>query len=131
MFKRIDHIEIIPGDFKKSLEFYQGVFGFETKKEQRVGVGSLKKVVYLKLGDTVLELLDVENPASKPHEQFPVGYRAMAIEVESMDEAIEFLKDKGIEILWGPMDLGDCIRAEIRDPDGNPIELRQWKNEIG
>ena len=26
---------------------------------------------------------------------------------------------------WGPMKRPDYARAEIRDPDGNPIELRQ------
>ena len=36
------------------------------------------------------------------------------------------LKAKGIEAAWGPMKRPDYARAEIRDPDGNPIELRQW-----
>jgi len=33
-----------------------------------------------------------------------------------------------IELLtaWGPMKRAEYARAEIRDPDGNPIELRQW-----
>jgi len=27
---------------------------------------------------------------------------------------------------WGPVTIGKSIRAEIKDPDGFPIELRQW-----
>ena len=50
----------------------------------------------------------------------------MAIEVDNMDEALEYLKGKGVECVWGPMDVGGSIRAEIRDPDGLCIELRQW-----
>jgi glyoxylase I family protein len=43
-----------------------------------------------------------------------------------MDRAIEYLKGKGVEVSWGPVLLGTSKRAEIRDPDGLSIELRQW-----
>jgi glyoxylase I family protein len=42
------------------------------------------------------------------------------------DRALEMLKARNIEPSWGPMKRPDYARAEIRDPDGNPIELRQW-----
>ena len=32
----------------------------------------------------------------------------------------------GVEPAWGPIRRPTYARAEIRDPDGNPIELRQW-----
>jgi predicted enzyme related to lactoylglutathione lyase len=51
----------------------------------------------------------------------------MAIEVEDMDEAIAYLKTKGVAASFGPMNLPDgSKRAEIKDPDGLGIELRQW-----
>ena len=59
-------------------------------------------------------------------EEWRVGYRMMAIEVEDMDQAVEYLKTRGIGISWGPAHLGKSKRAVIRDPDGHPIELRQW-----
>jgi len=31
-----------------------------------------------------------------------------------------------VEITWGPITLGKSKRAEIKDPDGLSIELRQW-----
>jgi len=43
-----------------------------------------------------------------------------------MDAALDMLKQKGVEATWGPMKRPDYARAEIRDPDGNPVELRQW-----
>jgi hypothetical protein len=43
-----------------------------------------------------------------------------------MDQALRQLKRKGIEASWGPVKRPDYARAEIRDPDGNGIELRQW-----
>ena len=44
-----------------------------------------------------------------------------------MTKAVAYLEGKGIAIAWGPIDLGDSFRGEIRDPDGLTIELRQWK----
>jgi glyoxylase I family protein len=55
-----------------------------------------------------------------------LGYRMMALEVDDMQRALDELKAKGIEPSWGPMVRPSYARAEIRDPDGNSIELRQW-----
>ena len=55
-----------------------------------------------------------------------LGWQCLALEVEDMDGALSALKAKGVEAAWGPMKRPDYARAEIRDPDGNPIELRQW-----
>jgi predicted enzyme related to lactoylglutathione lyase len=46
--------------------------------------------------------------------------------VEDMDTAVKYLSSKGVEITWGPVTLGKSKRAEIKDPDGLSIELRQW-----
>jgi glyoxylase I family protein len=43
-----------------------------------------------------------------------------------MDGVLNMLKENGVVIAWGPVKRPDYARAEIRDPDGNPIELRQW-----
>jgi hypothetical protein len=50
----------------------------------------------------------------------------MALEVEDMQKALDHLRAKGIEPAWGPVFRPSYARAEIRDPDGNHIELRQW-----
>ncbi len=55
-----------------------------------------------------------------------LGYRMMALEVDDMHAALDALKDKGVECTWGPLVRPAYARAEIRDPDGNSIELRQW-----
>jgi len=71
MFKRIDHVELIPSDIEKTIKFYTEILGFTLSERKAVeGVGTLKEYVYL--------------------------------------------------------DLGHCVRAEIKDPDGLPIELMQW-----
>ena len=55
-----------------------------------------------------------------------LGYRMMALEVEDMDAALALLKARGVEPSWGPVRRPSYARAEIRDADGNAIELRQW-----
>jgi Lactoylglutathione lyase and related lyases len=130
MFKRIDHIELIPSDIEKSIDFYVHTLNFKIKTRKMVNLPDmfpLKEVVYLELGDTVLELMSVENPSLKSSQPWITGYRAMALEVEDMEKATEYLKSKGVEMTWGPLDLGNSVRAEFKDVDGFDIELRQWK----
>ena len=126
MFKRIDHVEIIPQDANKAVEFYGGVLGFTLKERIKIGMGALDEVIFMGLGDTALEIVSLKNPSPRPQEAV-VGYRMMAIEVDNMEEAIAYLKGKGVEISVEPVSLpGGSKRAEIKDPDGLGIELRQW-----
>ncbi len=129
MFKRIDHVEILPSDFDRSLAFYQDILEFRLISRTAVQAGSLKEIAFLKLDDTVIELLHMENPAPIPT-LITVGYRAIALEVESMEAATTYLSDRGIAVTWGPVYMGISIRAEITDPDGLAIELREWKQKI-
>jgi catechol 2,3-dioxygenase-like lactoylglutathione lyase family enzyme len=128
MFTRIDHVEILPGDFDRSIAFYQDVLEFRLVSRMPVQAGSLKEIAYLQLGDTVIELLHMENPTPMPS-PMSVGYRAIALEVESMEAATAYLHERSIAVTWGPVDLGVSIRAEITDPDDLAIELREWKHK--
>ena len=125
-FKRIDHVEIIPSDFEMSLAFYCDVLGFDADERHPVDMPPLREIVYLTLGDTMLELLSIENPSAGSGEQWQVGYRMMALEVDDMDEALAYLGKHHIEPAWGPLNIGGSKRAEITDPDGLGIELRDW-----
>ncbi len=126
MFKRIDHVEIAPSDIERSIAFYCEFLGFEMRERIPIGSPVLKQVVYLALGDTTLELLDYADPAPPDH-SIRVGYRLMALEVDSMEDSLAFLAERGIEPSQPPVDVGGgSLRAEIMDPDGLPIELRQW-----
>jgi glyoxylase I family protein len=127
MFRRIDHMEIVPSDPERTQDFYQKVLGFRLNLRVPVNVPPMKEVIYLELGDTVVEVISAENPSPKSEQSWQVGYRAIALEVDSMKEAVEYLRGKGVEMTREPVDLGTSIRAEIQDPDGLTIELREWK----
>lgn len=127
IFKRIDHVEIIPMDVQATLRFYTEVLGFRISSRHPIALPPLKEVIYLRLGDGVVEIMVVDNPGKAPDDPWLGGYRAIAIEVDDMAEAVKYLTAKGVAIARQPVDLGDSYRAEIRDPDGLAIELRQWK----
>jgi glyoxylase I family protein len=127
MFKRIDHVEIIPLDAERAVGFYGDVLGFTMKERIKIGMGPLEEVIFMGLGDTSLEIVSMKNPLPPSRDAIVAGYRMMAIEVEDMEKAITFLKSKGVEISVEPVSLpGGSKRAEIKDPDGLGIELRQW-----
>jgi glyoxylase I family protein len=125
MFKRIDHVEISSGNLERSIRFYKEVFDFALKERIKPSSPEIEEIAFLTLGDTTLELLAINNSAP-PSKGPQVGFRMMAIEVDDMARAIEYLKGKGVEVSWGPVTLGTSKRAEIKDPDGLSIELRQW-----
>ena len=55
-----------------------------------------------------------------------LGYRMMALEVDDMEKTADYLRTKGVDIVWGPRVRETYSRAEICDPNGYHIELRQW-----
>ena len=50
----------------------------------------------------------------------------MALEVDDMQKTADCLRTKGVDIVWGPRVRETYSRAEICDPNGCHIELRQW-----
>ncbi len=130
MFKRIDHVEIVTDQMDRTIEFYTKVLGFKIKFRDRVERSSLgvpMDLVYLDLGGTVVELISYEGGAVEPApQQEHLGYRMIALEVDDMQKTIEYLRTKRIDIIWGPRVREKSARAEINDPNGYHIELRQW-----
>ena len=129
MFKRIDHIELLTADAGRAIEFYTGVLGFALRSRDTVQgtpLGPLE-LAYLDLGGTTVELMSYPEARPEPRPQGErLGYRMMALEVDDMEAALALLQAKGIAPSWGPIRRPAYARAEIRDPDGNSIELRQW-----
>jgi glyoxylase I family protein len=131
MFKRIDHTELVTDQPERTERFYTEVLGFKVRERDRVEkttLGVPLNLVYLELGGTTVELITYEGlTAIAPAPSgIHLGYNLVALEVDDMDKALAFLKTKGIEPVWGPIKRPRYARAEIRDPNGYHIELRQW-----
>ena len=130
MFKRIDHVELITDQPERTLQFYTDVLGFTVRARTRAEVpgGATLHIVYIELGGTTVELMNYEGVAPGPAPTgLHLGYNLIALEVEDMAKALDYLKGKGVPVVWGPMIREkQFARAEITDPNGYHIELRQW-----
>jgi len=128
MFKKLDHIGVVTADSERLIDFYTGILGFRVRERFQVkaGTGSaqLKEVANLVLGDgAVIELFSINADGPDPEYNAPpfeTGFRLMAIEVEDMEEAVEYLTSKGIEVHHAHK-LNPA--RWIRDPDGNMLIL--------
>ena len=56
----------------------------------------------------------------------PLGVPMGLVYLDLGGTTVEYLRTKGIEIVWGPKVREKYARAEICDPNGYHIELRQW-----
>jgi glyoxylase I family protein len=130
MFKRIDHIELLTAAPERTIAFYTGMLGFRERERMCIPETPLGPLdlVYLELGGTTVEVMCYPQAQAIPPRSAgqQLGWQCLALEVVDMDGALALLKQKGVEPTWGPLKRADYARAEIRDPDGNPIELRQW-----
>lgn len=98
---KVDHIGIAVKDLDESLKFYTEILGLncqgtEIVEEQKV------KVAFLPCGDSELELLEStspEGPIAKFIEKNGEGVQHIALRVENIDEALDFLKAKGMRLI--------------------------------
>jgi glyoxylase I family protein len=130
MFRRIDHIELLTAAPQRTIAFYIEALGFRERERVRIPEtpsGPLE-LVYLELGGTTIEVMCYPEAQSIPPRSTEqrLGWQCLALEVDDIDRALDILEKKGVGVAWGPVKRQDYARAEIRDPDGNPIELRQW-----
>ena len=56
---------------------------------------------------------------------YPHDREVMQRSLDSVSDATEELKAKGIEVVAGPHDNQWCASAAIKDPDGNLVLLHQ------
>ena len=130
MFKRIDHVEIVTDRLDRTVKFYTDVLGFTVRTRDRIdrsGLGVPIDLVYLDLGGTTIELIRYDGAAVDPAPQSEhLGYRMIALEVDDMQKTVDYLRTKGVDIVWGPRVRETYSRAEICDPNGYRIELRHW-----
>ncbi|WPP48985.1 VOC family protein [Catalinimonas niigatensis] len=122
--KSVHHIAIICTDYPKSKHFYTEILGLQLIRE----VYREKRQSYkldLALNDQyVIELFSFPNPPARPSRPEATGLRHLAFEVENVEEAVQALKEQGVEC--------EAIRVDqftkkrftfFADPDGLPLEL--------
>lgn len=124
MFDRIHHIAIICSDYQKSKHFYTEILELKVINETyRSDRNSYK--LDLMVGDSYqIELFSFPNPPPRVDRPEACGLRHLAFEVGNIEEIVERLKSKGVEVEEIRTDENTGKRFTFfTDPDRLPIEI--------
>jgi catechol 2,3-dioxygenase-like lactoylglutathione lyase family enzyme len=117
-----DHLSLNVRDFEAALDWYRAKLGFEVEVAWRVAALAGKRLAYLRLADTVLELVEADaGGASLPEAMsFPehfarTGYGHLCFRVADADAVLASLAASGVPTF---------VRAETYDLDGTPFRRR-------
>lgn len=122
--KHLHHIAIICSNYQKSKDFYTKVLGFEIVREAyRAERQSFKLDLSLN-GEYLIELFSFPTPPARPTQPEARGLRHIAFAVKDIEDAVLFLKEKGI--IPEPIRTDEFTNKRFTffaDPDDLPIEL--------
>jgi len=129
MFKKIDHVELIPVDFERSIKFYTDVIGFKLIWRIKPQGSDVDEIVFVELGGSQIEIKSAKNPA--PFDgSVRIGLPRLCLLADDLEGTLALLKTKGVDAVGsvrsvaGPS--GTRLKlAEIKDPDGLSIELME------
>lgn len=121
---KIHHVAIICSDYEKSKEFYTEVLGLKQKNEVYRKERDSYKLDLEVNGQYQIELFSFPKTPERPSFPEAAGLRHLAFEVENIEEAVEELVRKGVEVELIRVDeFTDKKFTFFADPDGLPIEL--------
>jgi len=120
----IEHVSIRCRDLGTCIDYFQRMFGAEVMLRRELDES--RKIVFLRLGDTMLELMEM-GPASEPVDAMEhYGVHHIGIKVDDFDSAYRELQTKGADFIGEPFEPTPGIRlAFLREPNGAVIELTQ------
>ena len=101
MIVGIEHIGIAVTSIEEARKLYSDVFGLEVG-ETEIVEGQKIRVAWVPVGNTKIELLestDPEGPIAKHIERRGEGIHHLALEVRDIQDALETLKEKGIQLV--------------------------------
>ena len=117
-----DHVSLNVRDFDAMLAWYQEKLGFRTRVAWRVAALDGKRLAYLRLNDTTLELVEADaggiglpEAMSFPEHFGRTGYGHLCFAVDSADAALDGLAAEGVPVF---------VRAETYDLDGTAYRRR-------
>jgi len=111
---------ILVNNMDESLKFYEEIVGLKMTERFQAGPGM--EISFLGEGETKVELIYNEK-----FKKLDAGNRVtLGFKVESLEEKIDFIKEKGIKIITGPIEPNPSIKYFIiKDPDGVKIQFAQ------
>lgn len=113
---------IMVKDMDESLKFYQDIVGLPIDKCFKAGSGV--EIAFLGDGETKVELID-----NKEVKEVTIGQDiSLGFEIDSLDEMMDLVKDKGLEIHSGPFQPNPYTRFfYVLDPNNLKIQFVEQK----
>ena len=111
-------------DLDESLKFYQEIV--ELKFVDRFKAGPDMEIAFLGDGETKIELI-----CSQKLKNMNAGNAvSLGFKVDSLEEKLNFVKEKGIEIKTGPVQPNPDLKYfMILDPNGLKIQFAEQMNQ--
>lgn len=124
MLKSIHHAAIICSDYQKSKLFYTSILGLSVIAENyREARDSYKLDLQLPDGGQI-ELFSFPHSPERPSYPEALGLRHLAFNVESVEDAANYLLAQGVTV--EPIRVDQYTNKKFtffNDPDGLPLEL--------
>jgi glyoxylase I family protein len=133
MVQSVHHIGITCGNLDKSVDFYQGLLGFEPKVRKQLPGGV--EVVVLEKDGVCLELFAAEaplEPAVAGGSRNAPGFRHIALKVDNVEKEYNRLSAAGVVFTVAPR-MGRVFASArqlcfCQDPDGILVELMEFED---
>ena len=97
----VDHIGVAVKDLRKALEFWENALGISCVGVEEVAEQKVR-TAFLPVKDTEIELLEPtadDSPVAKFIEKRGEGIHHIALRVENLEEALEELKARGVQLI--------------------------------
>jgi methylmalonyl-CoA/ethylmalonyl-CoA epimerase len=125
------HIGISVANIEESIAWYEEILGFEKRKLEYIE--PLKcKVAFIKNGDFEIELFQHDETLALPEERmYPntdiqtQGTKHICFANDNVMELAVNLKNKGVDVILGPLNMENDTVIFIRDNNGTLIEFIQ------
>lgn len=123
--RKVHHVAIIGSDYEKSRHFYVDLLGFTVIRENYRDSRKDYKID-LRLDDMELELFIAADHPARPSYPEAYGLRHLAFQVDSVEETVRELNERGIAT--EPVRVDDYTGKKMTffsDPDGLPLEIHE------
>lgn len=123
--QKVHHIAIIGSSYEKSKHFYVDILGFSVIRENYRQERDDYKID-LKLDGMELELFIIKNCTKRPSYPEAYGLRHLAFAVDSVEETVRDLNEKGIKTEPIRLDVYTGKKMTFfYDPDNLPLEIHE------
>ncbi len=111
---------LLVDNMDESLKFYEEIVGLKLAERFSAGLGM--EISFIGEGETKVELI-----CNGKLKKLDAGNRVtLGFKVESLDEKLNFIKEKGIDIITGPVQPNPSIKYFIiKDPNGVKIQFAE------